>query len=112
MHAPDEPRLSCSSCARCPTANCPARNDEEEPRLHGPALGLAAAGLFLGPIALAIAGSVCAGDDRGMQLVGALSGLLLGICASVLCVRIARRQDRGGACHSAPPISEEGYWNQ
>jgi len=97
MHAPDTPTLSCSSCARCPTANCPAKHDEEAPRLRGRALGLAAAGLFLGPIALAIAGSLCAGDEWEMQLVGALAGLLFGICASLLCVKVAHREERGGA---------------
>ena len=97
MHAPDKPTMSCSGCARCPTTNCPAENDEAEPRLRGRALGLAAAGLFLGPIALAIAGSFVAGDEREMQLVGALGGLLLGICASLLYVRVAHRAEPDGA---------------
>lgn len=97
MHAPDRPTLSCSSCARCPTANCPAKNDEEEPRLRGRPLGLAAAGIFLAPIALAVAGSLCAGDEWEMQLVGALCGLLFGMCISLLWVKVAHREERGGA---------------
>ena len=97
MHAPDRQTAGCSSCARCPTESCPAKHDEEQSPLTGRGLGVAAAGLFLAPIALAVAGSACAGDEWEMQLVGALAGLLLGICVALACVKVAHRAQRGGA---------------
>jgi len=97
MHAPERITLSCSSCDRCPTESCPANTEEEQPRLRGRALGLAAGGLFLGPIALAVAGSACVGDEWEMQLVGALAGLLFGICIALACVKVALKTERGGA---------------
>ncbi len=95
MHTSDRPTLSCSSCARCPTVNCPARNDREGPRLRGRALGLAAVGLFLAPIALAIAGSLCFGGNEGAGFLGALLGLGLGMSVSWLCLRLIRGRTRG-----------------
>jgi hypothetical protein len=87
MRTPDRPTLSCSSCAKCPTQDCPAKNEGNEPRVHGRSLGLAAIAAFLAPVVLAIVVGLCAGGNGAAQLAGALIGLALGMGASFLCVR-------------------------
>ncbi len=87
MRTPDRPTLSCSSCAKCPTQDCPAKNEGDEPRVHGRSLGLAAIAAFLAPVVLAIVIGLCAGGNGAAQLAGALIGLGLGMGASFFCVR-------------------------
>gem|GEM_PF-2395326 len=64
--------------------------------LSGGRLALAALALFLFPIALAIAGSMCAGPGDGAQFVGGIAGLFVGMVGTILVVRrIYRRTEDG-----------------
>ena len=53
---------------------------------------LASAGLFLGPIVLAIAGALLAGAAADARAAGAVGGLLLGMAISVIVGRLIRRR--------------------
>ena len=82
----------------CP-ADCRSCTDGATERpaadaLTGWRLGVAAAGVFLLPLAAATAGAILAGPDR--QLVGCLIGLIGGAAAASLAARALRRpsQDR------------------
>ena len=105
MRTPDRPTLSCSSCAKCPTEDCPAKKETEEPRLRGRSLGLAAIGLFIAPIALAVVGSLCIGESDGAQFAGALTGLGLGMGASAVLARLVLRPRRQGSSPTAARAS-------
>ena len=61
--------------------------------LHGWRLGLAAAGMFLSPVVLAIAGAMCMGGSHGARLLGALVGLGVGMVCSVMAARSLGRRD-------------------
>ena len=65
--------------------------------LYGWRLSLAAAGMFLGPVVLAIAGAVCMGGSHGARLLGALVGLGVGMVGSVMAARSLRSKDTGSS---------------
>jgi hypothetical protein len=112
MRTPDRPTLSCSSCARCPTEDCPARDETQEPRLRGRSLGLAAIGLFISPVVLAVLGALCVRGGEGAQLVGALVGLVLAMLGAALWVRFLLRPRRRGARTAVVRVSGEGETTQ
>ena len=72
-----------SRCAGCAGSACPTEESLDGAPLAGWPLAAASAGLFLGPIILAIVGSLCAGGGQASRLVGALLGLALGMAVAV-----------------------------
>ena len=105
MRTPDRLTLSCSSCAKCPTEDCPAKKETEEPRLRGRSLGLVAIGVFIAPVALAIVGGLCASGSDGAQFAGTLTGLGLGLGASAVLARFILRPRREGTSPTAARAS-------
>jgi hypothetical protein len=92
MPTSDGRPLSCAGCGSCPTDDCPARYEDDAPRLRGPALVAAALALFLLPILLAVAGSALAGQAGDVaQLLGCLAGLGLGLAVARLFARLIYR---------------------
>ena len=63
--------------------------------LSGWRLGLASIGLFLAPIALAIAGAALFERSGGAQLIGAIAGLILGAAASTVVAWFVHSRNRG-----------------
>ena len=88
-------RLGRPQCPACSVRDCPAErqpenpvenpaeNQAEGPLLAGWRLGLVSAGLFLGPVVLAILGAGILGSSPGRQLAGAIGGLGMGFAVSV-----------------------------
>lgn len=68
--------------------DCPLDCTEEDVRLRGRPLGIAAVGMFLGPVLLAIAGATSFRGSYPAELLGGLGGLALGMLAARI---IARR---------------------
>ena len=81
-------------CGRCAVQDCPARADGDSSGVQGWRLGLSAAALFLAPIVLAIAGALWAGGGEGTRVIGALSGLGLGMVGSVVVARALGQKRR------------------
>jgi hypothetical protein len=84
-----------ADCAGCP-------GGEEAPPAEGlPYKGwqvvLGSLGIFLGPLALAIAGSLLLGGSRGGQLAGALAGLGAGMGLAWLVGIHLRRPTKEGS---------------
>lgn len=86
------PGLRRDSCAHCLLEHCPLDCTEEEGRLRGRRLGMAAVGMFLVPVLLAIAGAMSFRGSYPAQLLGGLGGLAVGILAART---IARRLAHG-----------------
>ncbi len=84
----------CSTCSRCPIQECPLDAEVSGRLLSGWRLGIAAIGLFLAPIALAIAGAALFDQSGGAQFLGAIGGLILGVAASTLVVRFMYSRNR------------------
>jgi hypothetical protein len=82
-------------CRGCPIQGCPAEGREEAP--SGWRLGLASAGLFLGPGVLAIIGAVCYSGSQIGQFLGAIGGLVIGMTGSVMIARLLGRAGRAGS---------------
>ena len=61
--------------------------------LSGWRLGLASIGLFLVPMALAIAGAALLGGSGSAQFIGAIAGLILGVAASTVAVWFVHRRN-------------------
>lgn len=76
------PGLRRDTCAHCMLEDCPLDRTEEETRLRGRPLGLAAIGMFLAPVLLAIIGAMSFRSSYPAQLLGGLGGLAVGILAA------------------------------
>ena len=76
------PGLRRDSCAQCMLEDCPLDRTEEETRLRGLPLGIAAVGMFLAPVLLAIIGAMSFRSSYPAQLLGGLGGLALGMLAA------------------------------
>ena len=86
-HAQEESEgPGCHGCAMC---ECPAA--EGVGPVSGWRLGLAAMGLFLGPIVLAIVGAACCRESQAGQLLGAVAGLVVGMVGAVAIARLFPR---------------------
>ena len=73
----------CSAgCASCVRSGPPG--DGHPRALSGPAFGLVATGVFLVPLATALAGSLLAGRSPAHQLLGGFLGLVGGMLAAIL----------------------------
>jgi len=80
-------------CPGCSVGDC---RDEAEPdagTLTGWRLAAVSMGLFLGPILLALIAAACFSSRPESQLLGALTGLSIGIGGSVAVARLVRRSD-------------------
>lgn len=84
----------CSTCSRCPIQDCPLEAEVSGRLLSGWRLGIASIGLFLAPIALAIAGASLFERSGGAQLLGAIAGLILGVAASTVVVSFLHSRSR------------------
>jgi len=85
------PGLHRDSCAHCVLEHCPLDCTEEEVRLRGRRLGMAAVGMFLVPVLLAIAGAMSLRGSYPAQLLGGLVGLAVGMLAArMVAARLAR----------------------
>ena len=92
MHPPPESTpTSCSACSDCPAQNSPVEDESDGQLLVGWRFGLASMGLFLAPVALAVAGATCFGESQGVRLLGAIAGLAIGMAGSVAIARLLRR---------------------
>ena len=78
-------------CAGCSVADCRGQAELEAGHLTGWRLVAASMGLFIGPILLALTGAACLASRPGSQLLGAMTGLLLGIGGSVTVARLIHR---------------------
>ena len=87
------PGLRRDSCAHCMLEDCLLDRTQEYVRLRGRRLGIAAVGMFLVPVLLAIIGAMSFGGSHPAQLLGGLGGLALGMLAART---IARRLAPGG----------------
>ena len=70
------------SCAHCTLEDCPLDRTEEQTRLRGRPLGIAAAVMFLPPVLLAIVGAMSFPSSHAAELLGGLGGLALGLLAA------------------------------
>lgn len=77
----------CSECPGC-AATQSAADPAAEESLAGGRFVAASIGYFLGPLALAIAGSFCSGEEGGRQLLGALAGLVAGMVVAVVLAKL------------------------
>ena len=59
--------------------------------LEGWRLVLLAAGTFLVPLAMALAGAILAGGNRPAQVIGASAGLAMGVTVAIAINRVLRR---------------------
>ena len=85
-HYPTE--AVCSDCPRCSGGDRPSEEESDRALLLGWRLGLSAAGLFLGPVVLAIVGALLLDDSPASQLAGATAGLGLGLAVSVAVAKV------------------------
>ena len=97
-------------CQHCPGCGAEIHAAEQTPDclpLTGCRLGLTAAGLYLGPLALAICGAILGGDSPNGQFLGAMTGLGVGIIVAIISVRLlhrtAVRRDNPGCPAFDPP---------
>jgi uncharacterized protein YqgC (DUF456 family) len=74
-------------CGHCAIGSRPAVEGE----LAGWRLGLAAAGMFLGPMALAIVGALVGGPEATGQFLGGVTGLVGGAVVAALVSKRLRR---------------------
>ncbi|MBN1588817.1 MAG: hypothetical protein JW888_04820 [Pirellulales bacterium] len=86
-----------SACPHCGGDACPTPDESDPTAMSGSRFVLAAMGLFLAPLVLAILGAVVAGRRAEAQLIGALGGLALGMAGSVLVARWIRHRSGGNA---------------
>lgn len=86
------PHVDCAGCTTCGSSEGCAPPAEDGP-FRGWHLVLISAGLFLGPVGLAIAGAILAGDRPAAQLLGAVTGLLLGMGAAILTAKLLGSND-------------------
>jgi len=82
------PGLRHDSCAHCLLEDCPLDRREEETRLRGRPLGIAAVVMFVAPVLLAIVGAMSFRSSYAAELPGGLGGLAVGMLAARI---IARR---------------------
>lgn len=68
-------------------------NHHQSGGLQGWGLVLPAGGVFLVPLVLAVIGAVIAGSSRIAQIIGALSGLLIGTAGAAIIARLLRHTD-------------------
>ncbi|UCH36273.1 MAG: hypothetical protein JSV65_07940 [Armatimonadota bacterium] len=95
MPANDEPtEANRASCSGCPIRDCPAQSDEDGTLLSGRRLGLAASGLFLAPIVLALVGAACFAAGSVGQLLGAAVGFGAGVTCAVIATKLLLRKPR------------------
>ena len=80
----------CSQCAAGEKAS-------EPPDWAGRRLVLAAAGMFLAPLVLAVAGALAGGGRPVAGLLGAVGGLAVGAILAVVVARVARRMGKEAA---------------
>ena len=93
-HTPPSPnRTSCRGCSGCLSRERPGEDRGEGPSLEGGRLAWASAGLFVGPLFLAIVGATCLRASLVGQLVGAAAGLAAGMAG---CVAAGKLIYRGG----------------
>jgi len=83
-------------CRRCP----PAGQGVDPAAPSGWRLAVPAAGLFLGPLVLAVAGAGLAGPSQVGQFLGAVGGLIVGAGAAVTVAKLIVR--RRGARSDGP----------
>jgi hypothetical protein len=84
-------KIDCSSCSGCTMRDELGEDSGTDPLLSGWRLGMVSAGLFLGPVFLAIAGAACCGDGEGVQFLGATAGLGMGMTGSVVVGKLLHR---------------------
>jgi len=82
-----------SNCSDCSISDCRVDVVPEGSPLAGWRLVAASIGLFLGPILLALAGTICFSSGPELQLLGAAAGLIVGIGGSIAAVKFMRRVD-------------------
>jgi hypothetical protein len=81
------PLADCTGCTTCGSPEGCGPPAEDGP-FRGWHLVLISAGLFLGPVGLAIVGAILGGDRPAAQLLGAVTGLLLGMGAGILAAKL------------------------
>lgn len=86
--------MSRPGCSGCLVSDCRAEAEPDGGPLAGWRLAGVSMGLFLGPILLAVVGTVCFSTGPERQSLGAMSGLVAGIGGSVVVARLMRRVDR------------------
>ncbi len=92
-HAKRElPLADCTGCTTCGSSEGCVPPAEDGP-FRGWQLVLISAGLFLGPVGLAIVGALLGGDRPAVQLFGAVTGLLLGMGAAILTAKLLGSND-------------------
>jgi hypothetical protein len=92
-HAKRElPLADCTGCTTCGSPEGCGPPAEDGP-FRGWHLVLISAGLFLGPVGLAIVGAILGGDRPAAQLLGAVTGLLLGMAAGILTAKLLGSND-------------------
>ena len=96
----DRPAGCGGKCSRCDLG----REVPGAPR--GWRLVLGAAGMFVVPLALAIAGTIVAGQGSARQAVGAAAGLLAGVIAAILTGRFFAGRSADGQRRDAQADKE------
>jgi len=88
------PQADCASCTACGSSGGCSPPAGDGP-FRGWSLVLISAGLFLGPVGLAIVGALLGGDRPTGQLFGAVVGLLLGMGVGIVTARLLGSKDEG-----------------
>jgi len=80
-------------CQGCSVSDCRAEAKPDGSLLAGWRLAMVSMGLFLGPVILAIVGTVCFSSGPESQLLGAMAGLVAGSGGSIAIAGLVRRVD-------------------